>query len=135
MNITFDTNSVIALDEAGSPHTAEALLAVSTDSHEDRSAVAEAADFLRGQLGAGPVDFRVLKREAAAAEIALPTLRRAKARLRVESAKCGQPGAGRQRMADRLEGWLSPTPTALFDSRVWGRSDRTAVGRAAPAVR
>ena len=43
----------IAWDETGSPHTAEALLAVSTDSREDRSAVAEAEDFLRRQLG-GP---------------------------------------------------------------------------------
>ena len=78
----------IAWDETGSPHTAEGLLAVSTDSREDRSAVAEAADFLRGQLDARPVAFSVQKREAAAAGIALPTLRRAKARLRVESEKC-----------------------------------------------
>ena len=93
----------IAWDEAGSPHTAEALLAVSTDSREDRSAVAGAADFLRAQLGAGPVAFGVLKREAAAAGIALPTLRRAKARLRVESAKCGQPGGGDQGWSWRLQ--------------------------------
>ena len=78
----------IAWDETGSPHTAEGLLAVSTDSREDRSAVAEAADFLCGQLDARPVAFSVQKREAAAAGIALPTLRRAKARLRVESEKC-----------------------------------------------
>ena len=75
----------IAWHEARSPHTAEALLAVSTDDREDRSAVADAADFLRDRLAAGPVAFNVLKREAAAVGIAMPTLRRAKARIRVAS--------------------------------------------------
>ena len=55
----------IAVAGNGAPHTAEALLAVSTDSREDRSAIAEAADFLRSQLGGGPVAYSVLKREAA----------------------------------------------------------------------
>ena len=92
----------IAWDEAGSPHTAEALLAVSTDSRDDRSAIAEAADFLRSRSAAA-VAFNVLRREAVAAGIALPTLRRAKARLRVESAKCGQPGEGEQGWSWRLQ--------------------------------
>ena len=93
----------IAVAGNGAPHTAEALLAVSTDSREDRSAIAEAADFLRSQLGGGPVAYSVLKREAAAAGIAPPTLRRATARLHVESAKCGRPGEGEQRWSWRLQ--------------------------------
>ena len=107
----------IAWDGAGTPHTAEALLAVSTDSRENRSAVAEAAEFLRAQLVAGPVAFCVLKREAAAAGIALPTLRRAKARLRVESAKCGQPGDGEHGWSWRLPAdHLRPRRRSRFGS-------------------
>ena len=54
---------------------------MSTDHREDRSAVADAAAFLCDRLAAGLVPFNVLKREAAAARIAMPTLRRTKTRL------------------------------------------------------
>lgn len=64
-------------------------------SADERSAVAEASEFLIGELAAGPVAATNLKTRAEANGIAWRTLRRAKGRLAVTSAKDGADGAWR----------------------------------------
>jgi len=76
--------------------TAAALLAPAPDPGE-KSAVEEAADWLRGALEDGPVPSRVLLREAKASGIAEITLRRAKERLGVRAERQSAMGLGRGR--------------------------------------
>lgn len=71
--------------------TADKLLGPPAGS-EERSAVDEAADFLRELLAAGPVEARGVIKEAKAAGIADITLRRAKAALGVRVIRQGSEG-------------------------------------------
>jgi hypothetical protein len=75
-----------------STHTAETLLAAPRDD-EDRDAVQEAEEVLRGILESGPIPAEEVKKEARKAGIAERTLLRAKAGLRVKSRKAGYSGA------------------------------------------
>lgn len=59
---------------------------------DERSALGEAAAWLESQLGDGPMSARELKRDAGDAGFSWPTIRRAKERLKVESAKSGMNG-------------------------------------------
>ena len=80
-------NGAARVEWAGrSEHKAAALLAMPAD-EEDRSALAEAKEFLRDVLRDGPVWSKQVKKEAHAADIADATLRRAKAALRINSEK------------------------------------------------
>ncbi len=74
-----------------SEHTAATLLASSGDDGEKRSAVADAADFLRDVLAAGPVPTEAVKQQSRDAGIAWATVRRAKEGL-VKPKKPGGPG-------------------------------------------
>lgn len=71
-----DDTARIVWDGASS-HTADALLAAPV-SQEERSALEDAADFLRSILEKGPVDVRQIQRVAREAGIAEKTLQRAK---------------------------------------------------------
>jgi hypothetical protein len=65
---------------------------VSVDTREERSAVTEAADFLRDLLTEGDRPQREVKDEAERAGVAWHTIRRAKDRIGVRSRKVGAPG-------------------------------------------
>ena len=71
--------------------TAEALLAPAK-SEEEKSAVDEAADFLREALADGPRPAEEILKEARKAGIAERTLNRAKAQLGVRTKRIGEPG-------------------------------------------
>jgi hypothetical protein len=75
-----------------SSHTADGLLAGPTDGREDRSALTEAESVLEDILATGPVLSREVERQLKAAGVALPTARRAKARLGVRSVRAGWDG-------------------------------------------
>ncbi|MDE2058744.1 MAG: hypothetical protein KGJ27_03325 [candidate division NC10 bacterium] len=75
---------VVAIDDTArivwegvSSHSADALLAAPV-SEEERSAMEDAADFLRSILKKGPVEVRQIQRVAREAGIAEKTLQRAK---------------------------------------------------------
>jgi hypothetical protein len=72
--------------------TAEAILAPNC-AENDRSALDEAADFLREELRQAPRSAKEIKAEAQKAGIAEKTLTRAKCRLRIVSRKDGMNGA------------------------------------------
>lgn len=76
--------------------TAAALLAPAPDP-EEKSAVEEAADWLRDALEDGPMPSKVLIKEAKASGIAEITLRRAKERLGVRALRQSAAGQGRGR--------------------------------------
>jgi hypothetical protein len=67
-------------------HRADALLAAPTDP-EERSALGEAMEFLKDELGDGPVWNKRVRKEARKAEISEATLKRAKTALGVRSEK------------------------------------------------
>ncbi len=67
---------------------AHALLRVPADD-EEKSAMAEAMEFLRDALGDGPMAAKAMQRDAAAADISKATLNRAKQALKVRSVKEG----------------------------------------------
>jgi RecA-family ATPase len=72
--------------------TAERILAAASDEGE-RSTITEAEDFLRTALSSGGRDSKAIKDEAKQAGISEATLRRAKARLKVQAKKVGLPGS------------------------------------------
>jgi hypothetical protein len=76
--------------EGTTGHQADDL--VSIDTREERSAIAEAAEFLRDFLADGDRPQREIKTEAERACLAWHTVRRAKDRLGVRSRKVGAPG-------------------------------------------
>ena len=76
--------------------TAERILAAASDEGE-RSTISEAVDFLRVALSSGGRDSKAIKGEAKEAGISEPTLRRAKARLKVQARKVGLPGSHYQK--------------------------------------
>lgn len=77
--------------EGATNHTPEGLLAA-PESDEDRSALAEAADFLEDALATGPMLAKTVKAQAKDAGIAERTLDRAKKRAGVKSKKDGADG-------------------------------------------
>jgi hypothetical protein len=82
-------NGAVRLEWKGTTeHSAAALLAAPTDP-EERSALEEAKDFLQDTLGNGPVDNKLVKKNAKEADIAEITLKRAKSILGVRSEKEG----------------------------------------------
>jgi hypothetical protein len=82
-------NGAVRVEWKGeTPHTAAALLAAPTDP-EERSALDEAAEFLRDTLRGGPVWSMQVKNEAREADISEITLKRAKDALGVRSQKEG----------------------------------------------
>ncbi|HZH91588.1 MAG TPA: AAA family ATPase [Pyrinomonadaceae bacterium] len=72
--------------------TAERILAASSDEGE-RSTITEAVDYLRTALSSGARDSKAIQEEARQAGISEATLRRAKARLKVQPRKVGMPGS------------------------------------------
>jgi len=72
--------------------TAERILAASSDEGE-RSTISEAVDYLRTALSSGARDSKAIQDEARQAGISEATLRRAKARLKVQARKVGLPGS------------------------------------------
>jgi 5S rRNA maturation endonuclease (ribonuclease M5) len=73
-----------------SPHTADALLAVSSD--EEKGALREAEEILSDILASGPVQANEATRRAREAGVSERTLRRARKGLGVLSRKAGGPG-------------------------------------------
>lgn len=87
--LTEAANGAVRVEWKGETnHNADALLAAPVDA-EERSAVDEAAEFLRDALGRGPVWSKQVKKEAREADIAEKTLFRAKKALGVRSVKEG----------------------------------------------
>ena len=82
-----DADGVPSIAWSPPPHAAE------SSGRQGRPAVAVAADFLRERLADGPVPVAEVAQAAASAGIKMPTLRRAKSLLGVESKKHGQPGS------------------------------------------
>ena len=82
-----DADGVPSVAWSPPPHAAE------SSRRQGRPAVAVAADFLRERLAEGPVRVAEVAQAAASAGIKMPTLRRAKSLLGVESKKHGQPGS------------------------------------------
>ena len=76
--------------EGTTDHRAGDLLAAATD--EERSELGDACGFLVDLLASGPVAARAVVAAAERAGVSTATLRRAKARLAVRSAKVGAPG-------------------------------------------
>jgi len=76
--------------------TAGRILAAESDEGE-RSTITEAVDFLSVALSSGGRDSKAIKDEAKEAGISEPTLRRAKARLKVQARKVGLPGSHYQK--------------------------------------
>jgi DNA repair protein RadA/Sms len=76
--------------------TAGRILAAESDEGE-RSTITEAADFLRIALSSGGRDSKAIKDEAKEAGISEATLRRAKARLKIQARKIGLPGSHYQK--------------------------------------
>ncbi len=88
-----DCNGVARIRWLGeSSHGADALLVIPA-SAEERSALDEAKDFLRDILSAGPVEARIVQREARETGIKDATLRRAKKALGIVVQKEGYQGA------------------------------------------
>ena len=83
---TADNGAVRVEYKGETSHTADALLAAPTDP-EERSALDEAAEFLRDALKDGPVSAKQVKKEARDADVTEITLKRAKAALGVKSEK------------------------------------------------
>ena len=82
-------NDAVRLEWRGATeHTAAALLAAPTDP-EERSALEEAMDFLQDALVNGPVDNKLVKKDAREADIAEITLKRAKSALGIRAKKQG----------------------------------------------
>jgi hypothetical protein len=80
-------NGAVRLQWKGTTeHTAAVLLAAPTDP-EERSALDEAMDFLRDVLGNGPVDNKLVRKDAREADISESTLKRAKAAMGISSKK------------------------------------------------
>ena len=87
------------------------------ESGGERSALAEAEDFLRSVLSVGPVPAKEVRAEAEEAGIAHRTLDRAKRSLDVRSAKQGQPGeAGQIWMWEMPEGRQIPRSTPSLET-------------------
>ena len=78
------------------PHTPAPSRNLARSRRQGRSALDAAADFLRKKLADGPVPMTEVAQTADAAGIKMPTLRRAKRLLGVESEKRGQPGSDAQ---------------------------------------
>lgn len=76
--------------------TAGRILAAESDEGE-RSTITEAVDFLRTALSSGGRDSKAIKDEAKEAGISEATLRRAKARLKIQARKIGLPGSHYQK--------------------------------------
>jgi hypothetical protein len=76
--------------------TAGRILAAESDEGE-RSTIAEAMSFLRVALSSGGRDSKAIKDEAKEAGISEATLRRAKARLKIQARKIGLPGSHYQK--------------------------------------
>jgi hypothetical protein len=81
--------------------TAGHILAVVSDEGE-RSAINEAVDFLRTALSSGGRESKAISAEARQAGISDATLRRAKARLKVQSKKLGLPNSHLQKWVWKL---------------------------------
>jgi hypothetical protein len=81
--------------------TAGRILAAESDEGE-RSAITEAVDFLRTALSSGGRESKAISDEARQAGISDATLRRAKARLKVQSKKLGLPGSHLQKWVWKL---------------------------------
>ena len=80
-------NGAVRLEWKGATeHTAATLLAIPTDPAE-RSALEEAMDLLRHTLRGGPVDNKLVRKNAREADISEITLKRAKSALGVRSKK------------------------------------------------
>jgi hypothetical protein len=85
--LTEAANGAVRVEYKGETHhRADALLATPTDP-EERSALDEAMEFLRDELGSGPVWNERVRKEARKAKISEATLRRAKTTLGVRSVK------------------------------------------------
>jgi hypothetical protein len=118
-------NGAVRVEWKGeAPHTAAALLAAPTDP-EEKSALDEAAEFLRDVLRDGPVWSKQVLKEAREAEIATITLKRAKNALGVRSQKEGDgswlwalPTKSRSSKASQDEplDTLDPLPKDKLDS-------------------
>jgi hypothetical protein len=84
-----------------SAHSAETLL--KSRDHEDRSACSEAKEFLHSVLADGPLAKKEISRQARELCISERTLRRAKEKLGIRSAKRGAPG-------EKTQQWLWELP-------------------------
>ena len=94
--------------------TADALLS-STIGGEERTALAEAEDFLREVLSDGPVEANAVLKDARGAGISEKTLRRAKERLGVEAIRSGFGSGGRWcwRLPFTIDGQETPKMVTL----------------------
>jgi hypothetical protein len=90
--LTATQDGVAAVSWRGeTAHTAASLLALPPDSDE-RSAIDDAATFLREALATGPLSAKDVQREAESAGISWASLRRAKAALHVDVSRVGEAG-------------------------------------------
>ena len=108
------TSGAVRVEWKGeTPHTAAALLAPPADP-EERSALAEAKDFLRNVLGDGPRWSKTVMNEARDAEISEITLKRAKRELGIISSKQAD-GTWIWRLPERegIEGGQAPKDDLL----------------------
>jgi hypothetical protein len=87
---TVATSRLLIGDESG-VSAADLLVAADPD---ESSAQGEAEEFLRAELGEGPVAYNALMERARDAGHSEKTLRRVKARLRIKSERTGQLGGG-----------------------------------------
>ncbi len=85
-------NGRMLIEPGSAPDLAADKLLGPPAGSEERSAVDEAADFLRELLAAGPVEAKAVMKEAKAAGIADITLRRAKAALGITVKRSTRPG-------------------------------------------
>jgi hypothetical protein len=112
--LTEAPNGAVRVEWKGeTAHTAAALLAAPTDP-EEKSALAEASEFLRDVLRRGPVWSVQVKEQARDAGISEFTLKRAKSALGVISEKEGD-GSWSWRLPDQASKGIADTPASGDD--------------------